>query len=117
MQEELMNKRFYPFTAYLVLVIVSIACASPLGDGGVATTCPDEVATVVALTTANYGSATPQSQAGLLPHTLYYLSNGSGGTMQVFRIEKDGKTVHQVTTEPNDVGPYDVSQVDGRVAV
>jgi Tol biopolymer transport system component len=48
---------------------------------------------------------------------LYYLSNGSGGTMQVFRMEKDGKTVHQVTTEPNDVGPYDVSPVDGRVAV
>ncbi len=31
-------------------------------------------------------------------------------------MERDGKTVHQVTSEPSGVGEYDVSPVDGRVA-
>ena len=114
-----MNKRFYPFAALLVLVILSLACASPFG--GVPTASPDEVATVVALTMqaltpTSEGSTTPEPEGSLLPHSLYYLSNGSGGTMQIFRMEKDGKNVHQVTSEPVDVGNYDVSPVDGRVA-
>ncbi|MGE5641986.1 MAG: TolB family protein, partial [Byssovorax cruenta] len=115
-----MNKRFYPFTAFVVLVILSLACASPLG--GAPTNSPDAVATVVALTmqalTPAEGGMTPGPQTGntLLPHSLYYISNGSGGTKQIFRMEKDGKTVHQVTSESIDVGNFAVSPVDGRVA-
>ena len=115
-----MNKRFYPFTAFVVLVILSLACASPLG--GAPTNSPDAVATVVALTmqalTPAEGGMTPGPQTGntLLPHSLYYISNGSGGTKQIFRMEKDSKTVHQVTSESIDVGNFAASPVDGRVA-
>jgi Tol biopolymer transport system component len=114
-----MIKRFYPFTALVVLIVVSLACASPLS--GIPTNSPDAVATVVALTMqaltpASNGSTTPEPVGSLLPHSLYYLSHGSGGTMQIFRMEKDGKTVHQITSEPADVGSFSVSPVDGRVA-
>ena len=113
-----MNKRFYPFIIFVVLVIVSLACVSL---AGAPSNSPDEVATVVALTMqaltpANNGWSTPESVGGFLPHSLYYLSHGNGGTMQIFRMEKDGKTVHQVTSESSDVGPYNVSPVDGRLA-
>src|SRR5512142_3068973 len=113
-----MNKRFYPFAALLVLILASMACASPLS------TAPshDQVATVVALTmqamtpSGSESTATTAPEAGLLPHSLYYLDHGSNVKLQDFRKEKDGKTVHQVTSETADVGPFDVSLVDGRVA-
>ncbi len=118
-----MNKRFYAFAAFLVLVIISLACASLVGGNG-APSSQDQVATVVALTmqaltpAGSDGTATaaPESVASILPHSLYFLSNGSGGTMQIFRMEKDGKTIRQVTAEPSEVGPYDISAIDGRVA-
>src|SRR6266498_5600097 len=124
MQRKTMNRRLYPFAAFLVLTIVTMACAAlPFGGNGTPSSSQDEVATVVALTmqalTPIGDAATVTSEPvvnSLLPHSLYYLSNGSGGKMQVFRMEKDGKTVHQVTSETTDVGAYDVSPVDGRVA-
>jgi hypothetical protein len=59
-------------------------------------------------------TSTPQP-IGLLPHTFYYLGNDSTGLLQVFRIEKDGKTVKQITFEPTAVGRYDVSLANGSV--
>jgi len=47
----------------------------------------------------------------LLPHTFYYLADG-----QVFRMERDGKTVTQITFEPVNVTDYDISLADGSVA-
>jgi len=119
-----MNRRLYPFAAFLILTIISMACAAlPFGGNGTPSSSQDEVATVVALTmqalTPIGDAATVTSEPvvnSLLPHSLYYLSNGSGGKLQVFRMEKDGKTVHQVTSETTDVGAYDVSPMDGRVA-
>src|SRR5512147_153024 len=104
-KRKIMNKQFYPFAALLVLIIASLACASPLG-GNSAPPSQDQVATVVALTmqamtpAGNQVTATAASEtaSGLLPHSLYYLNNGSGGKLQIFRMEKDGKTVHQVTS-------------------
>lgn len=49
--------------------------------------------------------------ASLLPHTFYYLAEG-----QVFRLERDGQTVTQLTAEPVNVTDYDVSPVDGSIA-
>jgi Tol biopolymer transport system component len=54
--------------------------------------------------------------AGLLPHTFYYLGKDSAGLTQVFRIERDGMTQHQITSEPVDVSDYDVALTDGSVA-
>ena len=57
-------------------------------------------------------SNTPAVPDELLPHTLYHLRNGG----QVFRMERDGKTVTQLTFEPVRVDGYDVSLADGSVA-
>ncbi len=118
-----MNNRFRPLAAFLVLTIVLMACALPFSGNNEPSSSANEVATVVALTMqaltpVDNGATTsePEPVSTLLPHSLYYLNTGSGGTIQIFRMEKDGKTVHQVTSEPTEVGPYDVSPVDGRVA-
>jgi Tol biopolymer transport system component len=51
-----------------------------------------------------------------LPRSLYYLGTDSAGLTQVFRIDRDGTTKHQITSETTNVGNYDVSPVDGSVA-
>src|SRR5512138_140610 len=53
---------------------------------------------------------------GALPHTFYYLAPDSAGIAQVFRMETDGTTQHQVTSESVNISDYDVSLVDGSVA-
>ena len=47
---------------------------------------------------------------------MYFLNNDSAGLVQVYRLDKDGKTVTQITFEPVKVDHYDVSSVDGSVA-
>lgn len=119
-----MKKRTYPLLAFLTLTVVAMACVLPFGRSEAPSNNQDQVATVVAmtmqaLTPVNNAGPTPEPEpAGLLPHSLYYLSNGSGngGVLQVFRMEKDGKTTHQITSEPTEVGNYGVSPVDGSVA-
>ena len=54
--------------------------------------------------------------SGLLPHSLYFLNNDSGGLLQVFRMEPDGSTTRQITSEPVAVDSFDVSPKDGSVA-
>ncbi len=55
----------------------------------------------------------PTAPSSLLPHSLYYLNNDKAGLLQVFRLEPDGQTVHQITFEPANVDHYDVSPGDG----
>ncbi len=105
-----MNKGFRFLAVFLVLAIAMLACALPLG--GAPTASPDGVSTVVALTMQAF---TPETSVGPLPHDMYYLGKDAAGLAQVFRIERDAKTQHQVTFEPSDVGNYDVSLVDGSV--
>ena len=111
-----MNKQFRILSAFLVLAIAMLACALPLG--ATPTASPDDVSTVVALTmqalTPASSTSTPET-LGPLPHDLYYLGKDGSGLVQVFRLERDAKTQHQVTFEPSDVGNYDVSLVDGSV--
>jgi WD40 repeat protein len=114
-----MKKRLYPFTTFLVLVLAGMACVLPFG--GAPSASPEDVATVVALTLQALtpiveSSPTPEPVAGLLPRSLYYLGTDSAGLTQVFRIDHDGTTKHQVTSETTNVGNYDVSRVDGSVA-
>jgi hypothetical protein len=55
------------------------------------------------------------SGLGLLPHAMYFLNNDKTGIVQVFRLEKDGSTLTQLTFEPAKVEDYDVSRLDGSV--
>lgn len=114
-----MKKKIYPVFALLVLLSTTLACTFSIGTP-TSTSTGDQVATVVALTmqaltpvVAN--NPTPAPAAGLLPHALYFLNNDSAGIVQVFRLETDGKTLKQITSETSAVGSYDVSRVDGSV--
>lgn len=117
-----MNKHLRPVLAFIILTIVTLACASPLAGGETPASSSDTVATVVAMTlqaiTPASDSGTtlePETPVGLLPHTFYYLGTDNAGLTQVFRIERDGKTQTQLTFEPVNVEDYDVSSVDGSV--
>jgi hypothetical protein len=114
-----MKKRSFPLLFFLGLTIIGMACSFSYG---IPSTTEDQVATVVALTfqaltpVSEGMTATPEPTAGLLPRSLYYLGTDSAGLTQIFRIDRDGTTKHQITSEPSNVGNYDVSPVDGSVA-
>ncbi len=107
--------------AVLSLLVAALACASPLK--GIAPAQPN-VETVVAATFQALTAAAPEpviptltpEPSSLLPHSMYFLNNDSAGLVQVYRLDKDGKTVTQITFEPVKVDDYDVSLVDGSVA-
>ena len=115
-----MNKRFRPIAAFIILTIAVMACALPAGIDPTT----DQVATIVASTLQALTPVSSEIPAatsvpideGILPHSFYYLGNDSSGLIQVFRIERDGVTSHQVTFEPVNVSSYDVSPIDGSVA-
>jgi hypothetical protein len=129
-----MNNRFRPFVAFLILAIVILACDLPIPSvpiptsGGTPTPpfSPEQLGTAVALTltaavpggvdptATGPGFVTPTGIS--LPRSLYYLGTDSAGLLQVFRIETDGMTHQQVTSEPVTVNDYDVSRIDGSVA-
>ena len=131
-----MNKRVRPFIAFLVLGIVILACDLPIpvpvpAPPSAATATPPfspgQLGTAVAMTltaavpggaepTATVPGAATPGGAALLPHSFYYLGVDSAGLIQIFRIEPDGVTQRQITSEPVTVNDYDVSQIDGSVA-
>ncbi len=137
-----MRNRIQPLFAFLALAIVILACAveippinlpgmTPIGGTVVPPASPDpnNVGTAVAgtLTAGAPGPeegtptdpvATPSPVDGVevLQRTLYYLAPDGEDIAQIFRLETDGVTQTQITTEASSVTDYDVSQVDGSVA-
>ncbi len=117
-----MTKTFRLTLAVIMLAAAILACTLPGGSGQPSS--PNEVETIVAatfqaLTPAPGTEATsiPEPEApALFPHTLYFMNNDGVGNAQVFRLERDGVTLTQVTAEPVAVKSYDVSPVDGSVA-
>src|SRR5574341_2439068 len=109
-----MNQRIRFFSAFLILGIAVLSCAlPPVGINGTQTPSSDQVATVVASTLQ---ALTPDAPGSLTPHTFYYRGTDSAGLTQVFRLERDGTTQRQITSEPVNVDDYDVSPVDGSIA-
>jgi len=109
-----MKKIFFLFV--LVAVLALSACASPTDVSTTQPSSSDQVTTIVAATMQAFPSntpvaVTPEAPAELLPHPLYYLGDGR----YLFRMERDGKTVTQISNEDN-VTDFDVSPVDGSVA-
>ena len=109
--------------AVILLTAVSLACANPLPLNMGTPAGPGSVETIVAATFAALTAISPEitvtpppSTSSLLPSSLYFLNNDSAGLKQVYRLEKDGKTVNQITFEPANVDGYDVSLVDASVA-
>ena len=50
-------------------------------------------------------------RASLLPNSLYYIQNG-----QIYRMERDGITITQITFEPESVLDFDISPLTGKMA-
>jgi len=118
-----MNKRTSLLFFFPVLALVIAACASPVGNESDLPSSEDQVATIVAgtmqaLTPVVGDSPTEEAPApeGILPRSFYFLGRDATSLLQIFRMERDGKTTHQLTFEPVDVKWYDVSQTDGSVA-
>lgn len=115
--------------AISVLITSILACGLPGGQDQPPVTedapAADQVATVVASTmqALTPGVQDPSSTPGgnppssdLLPYALYFINNDDAGIAQIFRLERDGTSVSQITAEPFKVDSYDVSLVDGSVA-
>ena len=135
-----MSNRFRPLLAFLILVAVILACdvpVPPIGQpppgGGTAvppaSPDPNQVGTAVAMTltaaapgpggsdpTLPAETLPPDSSADVLPRPLYYIAPDAAGITQIFRLEPDGTTQSQVTTESGSVTDYDVHPLDGSVA-
>ena len=117
-----MSKKLNLLFSILALFIVTLACANPLG--GTAPAEPANVETIVAATfaaltapvTPEAGATPPPATESLLPASMYFLNADSAGHNQIYRLERDGVTVTQLTFEPASVEQYDVSQVDGSLA-
>jgi len=73
-----------------------------------ATSTPEPIATEVVAT------ITPEPNT-VLPRSLYYLAADSSGKSQIYRLERDGVTLNQITFEQGDLTGFSISPVDGAV--
>ena len=119
-----MNRYFRILSTLLILTILIAACNVPTGTTVTQPSSGDPLATAVAQTLQAFTPGvepgeTPETEVpagGLLPHSLYFLSTDAAGLKQVFRLERDGETQKQLTSEPVDISGFGVSPVDGSVA-
>lgn len=120
-----MTKNQRPLLALFALLLLAIACANPIATPSSPAE-PVNVETIVAATLSALTASSPSDSAtplpatqpadtpsDLLPHSMYYLASDSAQVIQIYRLEKDGKTVTQLTSEPVSVEDYDVSLLDG----
>jgi len=117
-----MFKKSNVLFSILALVVVTLACANPLG--GIAPVTAPNVETIVAATFAaltapvsvtEAGATPPPMTESLLPASLYFLNTDGANITQIYRLAMDGVTVTQLTFEPASVEDYDVSQVNGSI--
>ena len=118
-----MKKDFRPFYTLIALAFVISSCASPAGVAETQPSSSEQVGTVVAMTlqalmptVAETSTDVPEAATSSLPHSLYFLGRDSQSLTQLYRMDRDGKTVTQLTFEPVNVTDYDVSMVDGSLA-
>lgn len=109
----------------LALGLATLACNISNSPSG-APTDPNAIATSVAATiqveiaggipTSSAPTVSPDGGApALLPHAVYFLSDTSG-SMQVWRLERDGITLYQMTFEATPVDDFTVSPATGDIA-
>lgn len=92
-------------TLSLLLLALCAACNYPSeGVVLISPTPPQATATL-----------TPTTVPTVLPHSVYFLSQRTGNA-QVWRLERDGLTLTQLTTEANAVNGFDVNTSDGGIA-
>ncbi|RJP55535.1 MAG: hypothetical protein C4583_00170 [Anaerolineaceae bacterium] len=105
---------------FIVIVLFASLLISCAGPTPASQPTPD-VNAIVAQTMAALTGVAPQatpaspSTSSVLPRSLYFLAPDAAAHAQLFRLERDGKTLKQITAEPADVDTFDVNQSDGRV--
>ncbi|MEP6895347.1 MAG: hypothetical protein ABI986_07050, partial [Chloroflexota bacterium] len=103
-----MKRNFRSLIALLMITLSILACSSSFQV--VKTLLPVPVENNVQI---EKPSDVPTS---LLPQPLYFLGKDSQSHTQAFRMERDGKTIAQLTAEPVNVLDYDVSSADSTLA-
>lgn len=101
------------FIVIALFVSLLISCTGPAPAPQATADVDAIVAQTMAALTANAPASTPTPSR--LPRSLYFLNTDAAAHLQIFRLERDGETVTQVTAEPADVDSFDVNQNDGRV--
>ncbi|MEK6222290.1 MAG: DPP IV N-terminal domain-containing protein [Chloroflexota bacterium] len=99
---------------FSIIAFISLSCSLLIPPASLKPETPDDK------TISTRQVRTPAPQAALpdqniLPRSLYYLSNVGSRNYQVWRVEQNGVTQHQITNEPDSVTEFTVSPVDGRV--
>lgn len=117
-----MKRHVRRLAVFLTLAILLAACVSIAGNNSNPSS-SDQVATSVAMTLQalapkpqNTPAGVPHSSTNLLPHSLYFLASDNQAIAQLYRLERDGRTKTQLTSEPESVTDYDVSPADGSLA-
>jgi hypothetical protein len=105
-----MKKHMQRMAAFLVFIVVLAACTSPFGTGENQSS--DQVATAAAMTLQALAPQVTSMPANLLPRSLYFLGNDNQGISQIYRLDRDGRTKTQLTSEPGNVVEYDISPAD-----
>jgi hypothetical protein len=111
-----MSLRTRLLAAWLMLVSAALACNLTKNN---ATPLPPEITTEVPGPTVTLSAPTeevPTAVPYVLPSALYFETKDDAGRLQLFRLAPDGVTKRQVTSEPVDVGAYDVSPLAGKFA-
>jgi hypothetical protein len=106
-------------TALLALTVFAVGCAAPAGTVATqpaSTEEPTANVTSEPLTAESAETAGSQTGTELLPHPLYFLATDSQAVSQIYRMERDGKTITQLTSEVVEVTDYDISLQDGSIA-
>jgi Tol biopolymer transport system component len=108
--------------ALLVLAVAILACGWPLPRQVMEKSPVGAVQTPLAIgspspVTGGVSSPLPSpAPVNLLPRSLYFLNKNDIGLRQIFRLEADGRTLHQITNETAHVDSFAVSPSDGNLA-
>jgi WD40 repeat protein len=108
-----MKKSLQRPAAFLGVMIALAACAAPFDTGE--TQSSDQVATAAAMTLQALAPQAGSTLTPLLPRRLYFLGKDNQSISQIYRLERDGKTKIQLTSEPVNVDRYDLSPADGSI--
>lgn len=118
-----MSKCFRSVSVFLVLALVIGGCVAraPHGEPPPASSEQGAISAAVPLPAGasaftNTTAPRPEASPNLLPHRLYFLGKDQHWISQIYRMERDGRTVTQLTFEAGNVSDYDVSRADGRLA-
>ena len=95
-----------------ILLLLASACNYPVQLAPPDTT---QIAAAVIQTLTAEAAAENAASEQILPHPVFFLS-ARGSTVQIWRLDRDGQTITQVSQGSAPISAFDVSRVDNSVA-